>query len=162
LNSEEIKLYLICPDCQIENAIRHKFGNDAYFLTALGSVFDISEFEYAEEVNQFINKEIIKEIIIVNDFDCTFIINAIKKQGDHNTKAEKELLLLQNTNISEFRNLDYEEQKITLVKLNICRQAYALLDVAFIGNKIKDGSINVNGLIYNRKMSFFEKIILKL
>jgi len=47
-------LFLICPVCYIENAIRDRYGVDSYFLTALGTVFNLYEFEYAEEVNQFI------------------------------------------------------------------------------------------------------------
>lgn len=156
------KLYLICPDCDIEQAIRNKFSNDAYFLTALGSVFDISKFEYAEAVNQFINNEIISEIVIVNDIHCTFIKNTIYKEVNHHTIAEKELEKLQKNNLERLALLDTNKQQECLAKLNIYRQAYELLDVAFIGDKIRDGIINISGLIYNRENWKFERLVLEL
>jgi len=152
------KLYLICPDCHIEQSIRQKFGNNSYFLTALGTVFNITEFEYAEEVNQFINSETISEIIIVNDIQCTFICNTINKDKNHNTRAERELEKLMINNNSKFDSIEKVEQNKLLAKLNIYRQYYELLDVAFIGNKINDEIINVSGLIYNRIDSCFEKL----
>lgn len=156
------KLYLICPDCHIEQAIRQKHGSDSYFLTALGSVFDISEFEYAEEVNQFINNETISEIVIVNDVNCTFISNTIVKDKNHETKAEKVLQQLMLNNRSSFIQSEQADQKKLLARLNIYRQAYELLEVAFIGNKITDGIIDLSGLIYNRENSEFEKLKLEL
>jgi carbonic anhydrase len=154
------KVYLICPDCHIEQALRNEFGQDAYFLTALGSVFDFSEFDYAEALNHFINREMISEIIIVNDTNCTFIKNTICKENNCNTKAEQELKKLQKNNAEKFAPLDTNKQKELLTKLNIYRQAYELLDVAAIGGKVDDGLISVSGLIYNRDNSRFERLIL--
>ncbi len=156
------KLYLICPDCHIEQSIRQKFGNDSYFLTALGTVFNMSEFEYAEEVNQFINNETISEIIIVNDIQCTFICNTINKDKNHDTRAERELEKLMTNNNSKFDSIGKVEQNKLLAKLNIYRQFYELLDVPFIGNKINDEIIKVSGLIYNCIDSSFEKLELEL
>lgn len=156
------KLYLICPDCHIEQSIRQKFGNDSYFLTALGTVFDMSEFEYAEEVNQFVNNEEISEIVIVNDIQCTFISNTVKKDKNHETKAEKVLERLLKNNSSDFNSLGIMEQKRKLAKLNIYRQVHQLLDVTFIGNKINDGIIDISGLIYNREDATFEKLMIEL
>jgi len=155
---EKEKLYLICPDCHIEQSIRQTFGNDSYFLTALGTVFNMTEFEYAEEVNQFINNETISEIIIVNDIQCTFICNTINKDKNHDTRAERELEKLMTNNNSKFDSIEKIEQNKLLAKLNIYRQYYELLDVAFIGNKINDEIIKVSGLIYNRIDSSFEKL----
>lgn len=156
------KLYLICPDCHIEQAIRQNFGNNSYFLTALGTVFDMSEFEYAEEVNQLINNEEISEIVIVNDIHCTFISNTIQKNKNHKTIAEKELERLLKNNNTAFDSISLIEQKRNLAKLNIYRQAYELLDVAFIGNKINDGFIDISGLIYNREDVTYEKLKIEL
>tara|TARA_B110000503_G_scaffold113959_1_gene171177 strand:+ start:167 stop:529 length:363 start_codon:yes stop_codon:yes gene_type:complete len=118
----------------------------------------MSEFEYAEEVNQFINNETISEIIIVNDIQCTFICNTINKDKNHDTIAERELEKLMTNNNSKFDSIGKVEQNKLLAKLNIYRQYYELLDVAFIGNKINDEIIKVSGLIYNRIDSSFEKL----
>ena len=77
----------------------------------MGFVLDISEFEYAEEVNQFINNETISEIIVVNDIQCIFIRNAIYKNKNHDTKAEKELEKRMKNNSPEFKSLKLTQQK---------------------------------------------------
>lgn len=155
---EKTKLYLICPDCHIEQSIRQKYGSNSYFLTALGAVFDVSEFEYIEEVNRLINNKTISEIVIVNDIHCTFICNTIEKDKNHGTRAEEVLENLIVNNSFRFRKIGLIEQ----TRLNIYRQGYDLLNVAFIGNKIVDRVIGLSGLIYNRKNSIFEKLKLEL
>ncbi|MGY5848572.1 carbonic anhydrase [Salegentibacter sp. HM20] len=159
---EKKTLYLVCPECHIEQTIRKEFGSDVYFLTALGSVFDISEFEYAEDVNQLINNATISEIVIVNDIHCTFIKNTVYEHENHGTDAEKKLIELKINNKDKFESLKAPQQQKFLAKLNIYRQAYELMDVAFIGNKIEEGTIQLSGLIFNRENSEFEKLDLKI
>jgi hypothetical protein len=100
--TSEAKLYLICPDCHIENIIRSEFGEDSYFLTALGAVFNMSEFRYAEEVNHYINKLDISEIVIVTDVDCTFKKTVVCQDETFDTRAERVLMI-------------YNPVKITLI-----------------------------------------------
>lgn len=40
----------------MEQKIRVKYGSDSFFLTALGSVFHIDNFIYAEKVNSFLSQ----------------------------------------------------------------------------------------------------------
>lgn len=156
------KLYLVCPDCNVEHAIRQHYGHEAYFLTALGSVFDISAFKYAEEVNEFIVDYDINEIVIVNDIQCVFIRKVINKETKHETKAECELHRLHAFNKIQFDDLAILQQMKQLAHLNIYRQAEALLDVAFLGNKIRDHKIKLSGLTYNRSDLNFESLNLDL
>ena len=86
------RLFLICPDCHLEVPINREFGDHSFYLTALGTAFDLSEFEFMEEVNQLVIKEDIKEIILVNDHQCTFVKSALQNEVRYNTKAEKILL----------------------------------------------------------------------
>ncbi|RLD74687.1 MAG: hypothetical protein DRJ07_19450 [Bacteroidetes bacterium] len=154
-------LFLICPECYIENAIRDKYG-DSYFLTALGTVFNIDEFEYAEEVNQFITNESIGTIYIVNDSSCTFIKNTIEGVNNSNTQAERVLKSIINNNKKQFDGLSDKKQLMKLARLNTYRQAYELLNVAFIGNKIKDNHIKLKGLIYDRASSHFSEFDIEI
>lgn len=156
------KLYLICPDCHVEQTLRNEFGREICILTALGSVFDFSKFDYAETLNHFLNREMISEIVIVNDVDCTFIRNTICKGNNYNTEAERELSKLKKNNSERFAHLGTGQQKELLARLNIYRQAYELLSVAFVGNKIDDGYLSTSGLIYNRDTLKFERLILEL
>ena len=143
-------LFLICPDCYIERSIRAKYGNDSFFLTALGTVFDIDTFEYVEEVSQFISNEEVGSIFIVNDYKCTFIQNALFHKKDFNTKSEQVLKYLIRSNREDITSLiSADDKAIELAKLNIYRQAFELMEVAFIGNRIQDGLIKVFGLVYD-------------
>ncbi len=155
-------LFLICPECYIENAIRDKYGVDSYFLTALGTVFNIDEFEYAEEVNQFITNKSIGTIYIVNDSSCTFIKNTIEGITNSNTQAERVLKSIINNNKKQFDGLSDKKQLMKLARLNTFRQAYELLNVAFIGNKIKDNLIILKGLIYDRANSHFSEFDIEI
>ena len=49
-----------------------------------------------------------------------------------------------------------------LARLNTYRQAYELLNVAFIGNKIKDNQIILKGLIHDRANSLFSEFDIEI
>jgi hypothetical protein len=98
-------LFLVCPDCYIEQALRIQYGTDSFFLTALGTVFDMDTFEYAEEVNQFIASEEVGSIYIVNDVCCTFIQNPLVGDKNFDTKAEKVIKSLIKNNEKEISSL---------------------------------------------------------
>lgn len=95
------KLYLVCPECYIEKAIRNEFGPDVYFLTALGTVFDLLNVNYTDALAHFITREMIAEITIVNDPACTFITNVIAQEEPH-TSAEHTLKKLYANNSEKF------------------------------------------------------------
>jgi len=156
------KLFLICPECFLENAIRNVYGKNNSFLTALGTVFDSNDFEFAEEVNGLITNEGIHQIYILNDFNCTFIKNIINGGQNLNTKAEEVLRSLFDKHEIEFNDVDdlTENTKVKLAKLNIHQQAKELLELAFIGNKIRDNEIELIGVIYDRKLDEFDEFII--
>ncbi len=155
----EASLFLICPDCQLEQKIRETFGNNSYFLTALGAVFERCDYEYAEELNQFIMAENIHSIYIVNDTGCTFMQNAICREHNYHTRAEAILKLLLRRNKSLQESACSEAEKTgRLARLNIQRQSIALMDTAFIGNKIQDRDIELHGLIFDRQLMQFEEV----
>lgn len=153
-----MKLFLICPECNIEHALRAQFGDDIYCMTSLGAVFDISSFANAEEANQMIAKETITKIFVVNDVECKFIRNTIYEDKYNWTVAESVLEIIHQENAAEFAPMDPTQQQKLLAKLNIQRQVRDLLEVAFIGNKIRDNYLKVTGLIYDRKDASFEKL----
>lgn len=154
------RLFLVCPDCFMEQKVRAQYGSDSYFLTALGAVFHMDNFQYAEEVNAFLSGEDVKDIFIVNDVKCTFIQNTLSTKN-HETKAEQKLAQLYLDNYDRFEELSSdEEKKEKLALLNIKRQAKDLLEVAFIGTKIRDHQLTVKGLLYNRKTDTFKEVSL--
>ncbi len=152
------RLFLVCPDCFIEQTIRKHYGPDSFFLTALGSVFHIDSFEYAEEINSFLSGEGVLDIFVVNDIKCTFIQNTMTSKN-HQTKAEQKLAQLYLENYDEFEELDTDEDKAQkLALLNIERQVNELSETAFIGDKISDGRLTVKGLLYDRTQEMFKEL----
>lgn len=153
------KLFLICPDCYIEPTIRKVYGDEIFFITALGTVFDIENFHYAEEVAQFISGADVMDIYIVNDVECSFIQSALQQKELYDTRAMHVLLDIVNRREEDISRLANPDQQAAFVaKTNILRQAYELTEVAFIGNKILDHKINVKGLIFDRKLQTFTDV----
>ena len=72
------KLFLVCPFSCMENFISNKYGDDVFFITAMGTIFQYDETEYLETIKQFIDRENITEIFVVSDTSCRFINNALK------------------------------------------------------------------------------------
>ena len=152
------KLFLICPDCYIEQPIRNEYGNNCFFLTALGTVFDLISFEYLEEINQFIVREKIKQVYLVNDTSCAFIKNAVEGKVKFDTKAEKTLLSMKSSS-GDFNAISDENQKCCeLAELNLNRLTYELTESAFLGQKIEDGEIQLKGLLFDRVSKQFREL----
>lgn len=51
----------------MEIFIRKKYGDDAFFITAIGTVFKLQETQYLKTIKDFIDREEIIEIFIVSD-----------------------------------------------------------------------------------------------
>jgi len=158
---KENHLYLMCPDCHIEVALNNQFCHDITSFTALGSIFDFSDLGLARELDNFIDLEKISHIIIVNDPDCTFIKNTITNPDKGKTVADVELKRLQTNNHEKFALLDTSSQQELLAKLNIYRQAFELLEVPSIGDKINHGQIAVSGLLYDRITKTFKVVAME-
>lgn len=156
------KLYLTCPECYIENTLINEFGQDAYFLTALGTVFDLSEDNYTGTLNHFLTSDVVSEITIVNDKNCVFIKNTVCKEQNYTTTAERTLRKLYENNSERFSALDTHKQKTLLAELNIYRQAYELSDLDFIYTKMNQKVLHLNGLICDQRNATFERMDLKL
>jgi carbonic anhydrase len=158
----ENKLFLICPDCYVENRIRNNFSGQLYFATALGAVFTPIKFNYAESLNGLINREEVREIYIVNDISCRFINSIITNSEGFNTKEENILRKIYLDNADQIAK--HEEQKlksIELAKLNINQQIEELKKTEFIGAKYDAGHIKIKGLLYDRHTLEFKELNMK-
>jgi carbonic anhydrase len=156
-------LFLICPECHIEQAIRDYYGNNnVFFLTALGTVFDISAFEDAEEINDFLSREGVGSIYVVDDSSCTFIQNVLRGVT-HSTEAEDVLYELYDEHKSFFEMDNPAKDKAhKLAELNIHRQAQALDNTAFLGSKMKNKDVHIKGLIFDREEQDFEEVTINI
>lgn len=87
------KLFLTCPLCQLESFLDDKFGGNCLFISALGAVFDFSDINFPKRLSEFIIREQVYEVYVVNDTSCLFIHNVLKKKKDFfDTTAESVFL----------------------------------------------------------------------
>ena len=150
------KLFLICPDCYLEDRLRKHFKGNLYFLTALGAIFDISEADYTESISNFLARERIQAIYIVNDCSCTFIQNVVHQNKKITTRVEVVMQELLDEN-----DLDALEETEKLVLLNIKRQAQAFRESAFISYKLENQEVELKGILYNRAQDKCIEVLLE-
>ena len=153
------KLFLICPFSFLENNLQAKYGNDIYFLTSLGAIFQFNEIEYVSELKSFIIREKIKEIYIVNETSCKFINGVINKDKQYGLKSEKiiEKLYLEHF-LLEFKNQPILVQQNKLAELNIINKAKSLINSSLLKSCIDEFNIVINGLITNKEIELFQEI----
>jgi len=156
------RLFLLCPECYLELEIKKHFTGKLYFLTALGSVFDVSDAGYRESIQNFINKKNINEIIIVNNSSCRLIQSVLNDPKTCKTYPEEILQILYlNCQIEFLTEKNMHERAFRLSKLNIELQAELLREIDFIGDKIEKNETKVRGMIYERERNHFSEVILQ-
>lgn len=153
------KLFIICPFSCMESFLQKKYGNDIFFLTFSGAVFQYQELEYLSALKQFIIQEDIKTIYIVNDTSCRLINGIINKNKLFGLKSEKviEDLYIEHY-FSDFKDQTLMKQQSKLAELNIKKQANEMINSMIIGNCISKFDIEINGLITSKDKKIFKKI----
>ena len=73
----------------METTIKKAFKEDFFFITALGTAFDFTEFESIEDI---------KEIYILNDHQCTFVKSMVQAKVRFETYTEGLLLKMCENN----------------------------------------------------------------
>ncbi len=141
-------LFFICSFSQLEHFIREKYGDDVFFITALGDVFEFEDANYAEVIRDFIKRENITDIFVVNDTSCRFIKRVLEKEKGFETFSEEVMinLLIDNYSVVMQTN-SLIEQKKTLAELNIMRQVKEILSNELFLQPIIQNKISIKGLI---------------
>ena len=142
------KLFFICPFSQLEHFIREKYGDDVFFITALGAVFQFEDVNYVEVIRDFINRENITDIFIVNDTSCRFIKRVLEKEKGFGTFSEEAMINLLIDNYSVvMQTQSLIEQKKTLAELNIRRQVSEILSNELFLQTIIQENVRIKGHI---------------
>lgn len=142
------KLFLICPDSQVEQFIRQEYGREVIFLTALGAVFNFGEINYVEAISDLLQTETIEEIIIVNELSCRFMKSILDKEKGFGTRAEQVMLDLYIDNYSHIMaGHSLHDKKQRFAELNIRRQASEMLSNELLLSQISSAQISLKGLI---------------
>ncbi len=150
------KLFIVCPFSHMETFIRNKFGNDIFFLTFSGAVFQHREFEYLSAVKHFIAQEKIKTIYIVNDTSCRFINGIIHEDPLFGLRSEKVIVDLYIEHyFSEFKDQSIANQQKRLAELNVLKQANEIKTSDILGAHISEFDLEIKCLVTSRDENKF-------
>ena len=150
------KLFMICPDCDIEQAIRSHFDCRTYFITALGAVFAPLDTGFTGMLNTLLSIEQVDEILIAVDPSCRFLQGITGQGPAYNTRAEgyfqdslaMRAHLLNGTS-------DSTEKNIELARLAMTRQMREFTLDPNIGPRLASGEISIKSVLYNRTTDEF-------
>ena len=153
------KLFIICPFSQMELYLQKKFGNEIYFITAPASIIQWNQKEYINAIGDFIKRENIREIYLVNDTDCRFISNIINKKKLYGLYSEKivETIYIEHL-FSCFKNMSLSENKFKLAELNINCQIEELMKPGVLGVQILNNHIELKGIITTKNENSYKEI----
>ncbi|WP_394772082.1 hypothetical protein [Mucilaginibacter sp.] len=142
------KLFLVCPECNVEYFIRKKYGDDVYFLTALGAVFNFSEVKYIESIMDFITRESITDIYVANDISCRFIKSIVEREDGFETSCEniiRDILIDNYSAIMHGKSLI--EKKKHLAELNVNQQIKEIKMNELFLQRIIQQNVRITGLV---------------
>ncbi|AEE54331.1 hypothetical protein [Haliscomenobacter hydrossis] len=146
------KLFLVCPFSRLEPFIRENYGDNVYFLTALGTHFQADDAGYVKKVVDFILREGIRELYVVNDTSCRFINKTLKREPGFGTKAEYLLKQIYLENYLKVRqNNDLREQQVKLAALNVYRQMHVLLHHKVLSRLCLKHNITIHGVVTSKE-----------
>jgi len=143
-------LFVICPFCQLEIYLQKKYGDDIFFMTATAGVLNFDSSEVLD-LKDFIKREHITDIYLVNDIGCNFIEEAINKKKEFGLHAEKQLrVLLKHNQLKTIGKASIHEKKIIVAKINVQQQVKYLESEKFLKNEVENSEINIHTLITNK------------
>jgi carbonic anhydrase len=146
------KLFLVCPFSCMESFIRAKFGEDVFFITAMGTIFQLKETHYLESVKSFIARENIAEIFVVSDTSCRFINNALTNAKNSGSYSEKVIQKLLNDNYAHvMHEKTTEQQQLKLAELIVGYQSAEIKKSNIFQQQIIQKEIKIKGLITTQK-----------
>ena len=118
------KLFLTCPFCQLEGFLNEKFDGNFLFISAPGAVFDFSDINFSKRLSEFIEREQIEELYVVNDISCVFIDKVLSKKN-HFFESTAESVFLHNL-IDNYKEINacknMRAKKEMIAEKNILKQ----------------------------------------
>lgn len=153
------KLFIVCPFSCLEPLLQYKYGNDITFLTCSGAVLPQHEIEYLSEVKQFIIRENINHIYIVNDVSCRFINGVISRNKMYGLNAEKAFEeLYVDHYFTDFKDQNPLNQKYNLALRNISKQAKCLVESPILGDILAEYDVHIKGVVTLKDQRIFREI----
>lgn len=139
------KLFLLCPLIHGEIYLKERFGNESFFLTALGSVFDFHNVAYADSLIHLLLQEDITEIFHVHDVESPFLRSVVDDEVTFGSGQNQFLSSIYKENHSE---IVQEPNKIaSLALFHMKHQANLILQHPRLSSLIIENKIALQGLL---------------
>lgn len=146
-------LFIICPFCQLENYLQSQFGEDIYFLTSTAGVLFFWEDELPA-IKEFIKREQIQNIYLVNDVGCNFIEEAIMGKKEFGMNAERQLRkLLQTIQPKITSEVSLNKTKRIIAESNLQQQEKYLASINILKHEVETLEIKIHTLIIDKHQS---------
>jgi hypothetical protein len=146
------KLFIVCPFSGMELFLQKRYGKDIFFMTASAAVIPSEDVVFLEAIREFIKREKINTIYIVNDTSCLFINNIVHKIKLVGLQSEKviEDVFIDNY-LSGFKGLSSYNQQEKLAELNVTYQAHEAMMFNVFGKEIVENDIIIKGLVTTKR-----------
>ena len=155
-------LFLICPECFSEQELISEFGEDSYFLTSLGAIFDQDSNTYTANIQYLLSTLPIKEVCILQCIDCNFI------NQNFNAGHEKIGLPTEKSFASDYRDIVQKpvvsispfDRKLEMSEMNLSRQMAFVRQVI---NDLNNTTVNhiLEGVIYGEGKTLSDKKVIR-
>jgi hypothetical protein len=153
------KLFIICPDCFLDNYLQKYFGDNVFFVTASGIVVNTNDLSTIEGFCDFLETENISEIYVVCEISCIQLKNILKHNKPHGFYFEEVLVDLFVDNYFEISAKQSEREQLTVfAEKNILRQINELHECEMFSNTCAELGIEMKGLLLDKKMHEMEII----
>lgn len=157
------KLFLICPECFSEQELINEFGEESYFLTSLGAIFDQDNDTHTANIQHLVSTLPIEEVCIFQSTDCNFI------NQNFNAGEAKIGLPTEKSFASDYRSLVKQsvvsisplDRKLELAKLNLSRQMAFASQVISDFNNSTTKKRTLIGVIYGEGKKLSDRKIIQ-
>ncbi|MCS4436399.1 hypothetical protein [Aquiflexum gelatinilyticum] len=139
------KLFLLCPLIHGEVYLRNRFGNESFFMTALGSVFDFHNMAYVDSLIHLLLQEDITEIFHVHDINSPLLRSIVNEEVTYNSISHQFLSELYKEN---YCDVIQEPNKVaSLALIHMKHQVNLFLRHPRLSAIIIENKISIQGLL---------------
>lgn len=142
------QLFLVCPFSNMEHFIRQKFGQEAFFLTAMAGQSQFHELRYTEAMLELIDREQITELYLVQDTSCRFMNGLLDAEPIHGSIAENKLEQLLVEHYAEIKSQTTRTLQLKkFAAINLRAQLREIGANVFLSSWMAQNRLEIKGLI---------------
>lgn len=153
------KLFVLCPESQLEESTQTHFGKNSFFLTYLGMEVDLQSTYFVDSIEFLIEHLNIRTIYLVVDTSQSINPHLLQSSYRYQAESLKKRKLQASTLLVEEDVLVEEEDAIlSYAKVIFNRLYHHIMQCEDLGYRIVRESIGVKGLLYDRELDSFKEM----